>query len=534
MKVLLWCRSYRQRNEIKLAAHLLSKTETLRNFDLIFHCNNLESSVWEHFRTFPNENKELIHTSKNTGYDRGCLEALSDNFDKFKDYDYVIHFQTDVFILGEEKILEVLDTHKDTEDVFLCTQSRRDESFLSFDFFIFKPKLLHKNIFKLWEDEEYGIQTEEYNSSTPRRPDAWRKRPKPLSIEHLLYKMIKEHNIPYCLLKRYKNNKWFPRRIDMWNMWHEHELEKVVDYLELGDGFLSEEFHEEKLNSDAVGGFYEGKLKFVAHIPVWYVQEKVKYLQRVINYFSEYPSKVDVVIHTNSETFSNEDLNAYDNGEITIKHYDYTEVGWRTDGGDYLTWEYRDMIKEQMDDYDVFMYLEDDLGIPKETVNYWLRYKDLCLKHNYNLGFFRAEDHNGTLVSTDLPDEKRLNRIINLEGVEFAVNDVNPYCAFWIYDKEEFKKFCESKYFDPRELCSQDVSEEQPLEYGVCELSAIGMHGKGNIWYEGTIIPVVNEQIHSDSKILHLPNNFLNHEPNSDEPRFGTVPLAEVIQGDVR
>jgi hypothetical protein len=126
-------------------------------------------------------------------------------------------------------------------------------------------------------------------------------------------------------------------------------------------------------------------------------------------------------------------------------------------------------------------------------------------------------------VSTDLPDGKQLERTLILDDVEFAINDVNPYCAFWMYDKDEFRKFCKSECYSLKELHQRD-------EYGVCETSAIGMNGKANIWYEGTLIPVINNQVHPDSKVLHLPNNFMNHEPEPGVPLFGTVPFKEIVQ----
>jgi hypothetical protein len=184
--------------------------------------------VWEKFKLFPNKNKELIHTSINAGYMRGCLQALSTNFHKFEDYDFVIHLQTDVFITDEEKILEILNAHKNTEDVFIFTKSLRDDTYLSMDFFIFKPKLLQKNIFTRWGDDEFNRPTQEFNSGGK----WWRKRRfTPLTPEHLLYKMVNVNEIPYQLIKRFDNDHWSPRRIDLLNLWHEHDIEKVEAYL---------------------------------------------------------------------------------------------------------------------------------------------------------------------------------------------------------------------------------------------------------------------------------------------------------------
>ena len=112
MKVLIYYTSHRQFEEIKISSELLNNTSELRNFDLIFHCNNLKLNIFKYFKRFPNKNKELIHTSKSIGYRYGPYEAIADNFEKMKNYDYVIHLHPDVFIINEDKILKILNEYK--------------------------------------------------------------------------------------------------------------------------------------------------------------------------------------------------------------------------------------------------------------------------------------------------------------------------------------------------------------------------------------------------------------------------------------
>jgi len=221
LKVLLFYRSHRHVQEIEISADYIKQTKNLRSCDLIFHCNNIKNNIWKHFVKFPNENKELIQTSTNAGYNLGCLQALSNNFDKFSKYDYVIHLQTDVFILDETKIVEILNQNEKGKEVFICTKSLPDEKFLSFDFFIFKPKMLEKNIFKMWENKNFIQPTPEFNSGTK-----WTKRNVVLP-EHLLYKVLTLNNIPYKLIKRFDDDHWFPRRHDLLNLYHEHDLNKL-------------------------------------------------------------------------------------------------------------------------------------------------------------------------------------------------------------------------------------------------------------------------------------------------------------------
>ena len=60
-------------------------------------------------------------------------------------------------------------------------------------------------------------------------------------------------------------------------------------------------------------------------------------------------------------------------------------------------------MESQKDDYDIFIYCEDDLLFTKKNFQYWLNHKDKCIQRNYNLGFLRAEVNkkNKKLYSTD-------------------------------------------------------------------------------------------------------------------------------------
>ena len=89
---------------------------------------------------------------------------------------------------------------------------------------------------------------------------------------------------------------------------------------------------------------------------------------------------------------------------------------------------------------------------------------------------------------------------IEIDNVNYAINNTNPYCAFWIYNKNEFRKFIDSKYYDINNI----------IGYGRREMSAIGLHGLHTPWYKNTVIPVIDNKLNADCKIYHMPNNYLN------------------------
>jgi hypothetical protein len=223
---------------------------------------------------------------------------------------------------------------------------------------------------------------------------------------------------------------------------------------------------------------------------------RVSFLNRIINEVNTYDcSTVDIFIHVNND-YPLDCLQLIENkkGGVNIVCHDLTDTHPH-----YLTWKCRKMLKEQRYNYDVFMYIEDDILVPWKAIDYWFSYKDLVIKSNNNLGFFRVEvDKSGVEYLVDI--NEKLNATITLNDILFTNNNKNPYCGFWIYDKKEFNRFVNSHYFDIANIEA----------YKIREKSAVGLHGIHSCWYDTTIIPVINEQPHESCKIYHLANNYLN------------------------
>ena len=252
------------------------------------------------------------------------------------------------------------------------------------------------------------------------------------------------------------------------------------------------------------------ELKIVKHISFYYLENRIKYINKIIDETNNYLYKTDLYIHTNNKDLSINTFNNYTNGTINIIYHDLSNIHPY-----YLTWKCRDLLKDQKNDYDIFIYLEDDILVPWKAINYWLEYNEQLIEHNYNLGFVRIEinPNNNEEYITDLFGVK-LNKIINLDNVDYCVNNLNPYCAFWIYNKNEFNKYVESDYYNLQNIKG----------YEVRETSAIGLHGLRTDWYKNTIIPIVDNKLISDCRIYHMPNNYVID--NSD---IATIKFNEAI-----
>ena len=141
------------------------------------------------------------------------------------------------------------------------------------------------------------------------------------------------------------------------------------------------------------------------------------------------------------------------------------------------------------------MYIEDDILVPYKAIKYWLEYNEKLIEINYNVGFVRIEVENNIEYITDVTEKLDT---INLHESIYCVNNKNPYCAFWIYNKNEFNKFLNSEYYNINNIAG----------YFTREKSAIGLHGLETPWYKNTLIPMINNKLIEACKIYHMPNNY--------------------------
>jgi len=210
MRVLLFITGFRQVKEYDYFSTFLRRLKTLNSIcDIFIYCNNpdISAAIVDYYKQFTQTNKRLYVTSVNAGFRMGGIEAVSCGIEMgiFADYDYVIHLHPDVFITEDANILTVLRENLDNDVVFFVTRSvPDDERFFSFDFFIFKPRLLTRNMFI---DQPYSC------TDLP---------------EHCLCDAIKKHGVKFKIIKRFENDHWCPRRIDEHlSLYHEHDLDRV-------------------------------------------------------------------------------------------------------------------------------------------------------------------------------------------------------------------------------------------------------------------------------------------------------------------
>jgi hypothetical protein len=156
MKILLIITGHQQLKEYFYNSFILKKNCNFlsEKSDLFIHVNKADigNNLIQFYNMFPQKNKKLFITTKNEGYRLGGIEAISDIIDMniCNDYDYVIHTHPDVIITRDDIIKKHMEENLENDTCFFITKSvPNDNKFFSFDFFMFKPKLLKNNIFKI-------------------------------------------------------------------------------------------------------------------------------------------------------------------------------------------------------------------------------------------------------------------------------------------------------------------------------------------------------------------------------------------------
>jgi len=258
--------------------------------------------------------------------------------------------------------------------------------------------------------------------------------------------------------------------------------------------------------------------KISVHIPLYLDPNKktqLKNFNKVCKSFLSLTNKTKLFIHSNKKFKDKKNIKYY--------YYNFKKIKRHPSR---LTWFCRNIMEKQKNNFDIFIYCEDDVLFTNRNFNYWLNYKDLCLKNNYNLGFTRCEIKNKIYYSSDQVAKSRY--YVNLLDKKFIVPD-NPHCAFWIYDKKEFNDFVNTKYwkFNWRWVTISGILL-------IREMATIGWHGINMNGidmnrYLATIIPLEKDRIDPNSFVKHLSNKFSKNPAGL----FGTFKVKDILEKEL-
>lgn len=257
----------------------------------------------------------------------------------------------------------------------------------------------------------------------------------------------------------------------------------------------------------------EGRL--VVRISFHLVKARMSYLVEMLEQIRELPfSEVFIAIDTNSrDTQPLLEAAGVDFVNEFAVHEDL-------DDPFKLTWRHRDRMRAVLDQFDYFMYAEDDLLITPDSVRLWHDRLEALKPMGYLPGFLRVElNRNGTLVASDFATGADADLVRTIDGKRYLASPF-PYQAFWLYDKATMLEFVESDLYENGEAGSP-VRECMALGY-TYEATPDGRRSRH-------LLPMNDQgQVDPHCYVFHMPSNY--GQLRVPHPAgLGTIPADDLI-----
>ena len=98
---------------------------------------------------------------------------------------------------------------------------------------------------------------------------------------------------------------------------------------------------------------------------------------------------------------------------------------------------------------------------------------------------------------------RKLDKYLKIEDKKFVINDLENYCCFWIYNKDQFHKFLRSEWWSFKKR-----AHNFRHNYGITERSSIGFHSFNMNYFKATLLPEIDNQPDPNCFIEHMTNNY--------------------------
>jgi hypothetical protein len=255
----------------------------------------------------------------------------------------------------------------------------------------------------------------------------------------------------------------------------------------------------------------------LVHIAFHYNEDRFKYLFSVLEKISLYDfERIDVYIDTNSEKLlpgvALSDYPGVSSIEVSLhENLDHPFL---------LTWAHRANMESLKDEYDYFMYVEDDIAVSYDSLLKWREDSIFLDDYGKIRGFIRTEvNAKNELVSSDYKKPIKCKEIVFIDEKTF-IAPANPYQGFWFYSKKQFDGFYGSECW---------VSGN--CDWGVRERASAGMIWKDSEPQEGhcLVIPLINQSIPGYVYVDHLPNNYaLNNKE-----KHGSLKISKIVPNNI-
>jgi hypothetical protein len=248
-----------------------------------------------------------------------------------------------------------------------------------------------------------------------------------------------------------------------------------------------------------------------------YVENRLKYLKEVCNSLIDIAPEIFLTIITNTDEA--DEIKEIKNTVDTLKlKLDLViPVGL---GHPYLlAWSHLPVFKKQFEDesFTHFLYVEDDIKITKENLDYWLERRAVLIDSGFIPGFLRVEknDLDGNLYSTDVMERMSMYDCptFDVENKGSFISIVYPYQGIYFLDRELMYEHLNGPSSNPdfehNNVGLFRVNGPQIREKAALALTYVnvpeGFRSRNLLPYDEK-----TRQIDPRSFVHHLPNNYTN------------------------
>ena len=249
-----------------------------------------------------------------------------------------------------------------------------------------------------------------------------------------------------------------------------------------------------------------------------YVEDRLKYLKEVCNSLIDIAPEIYLTIITNTDKA--EEINAIKN-TVNTQDYKFNLIIPVWLGHPYLlAWSHLPVFKKQFEDesFTHFLYLEDDIQITSENINYWLRGRKLLKPFGFYPSFFRKElnanDHNW--YSTDVMTKMSFYDCpsVDIDENNSFIGIVYAYQGMYLLDRELLKEHLESPSSNPdfehNNIGLIRMHPTQIREKAALCLTYVnipdGFRSRNLLPFDKNM-----QQLRTCCMIHHLPNNYTNN-----------------------
>lgn len=219
-----------------------------------------------------------------------------------------------------------------------------------------------------------------------------------------------------------------------------------------------------------------------------FAPERIRYLKEVIeNILDTYPRNIEIVVDTNTHQASS--FFQYD-APITFFVHETLSHPF------HLTWMHRQHFQRHIDNFDVFMYIEDDIKVPYAGVEWFLEMFPSLWPKNIP-SFIRIESKDDDDYITDVFEPVKLKdkKLIKVYDKTFySFKPTQNYHGFWLLPRQELKDTM------TRNFARLSDSRETAASYAIWELNKralVEIYEECGRWY-----------VHPNCYTFHLPNNY--------------------------